>query len=299
MAKFRKFIIIMLIIGAVFWGISIALRGVSVGTVAERSNDVYTDENRIIVINSNEIEDFVPEDIKEDYSQYPYVNVDNLLSAEDKEELNAYIAKCEAKIGCDIFLLLGNSPYFTGDKDGDFDKQATWIENWVKENKPGWDQPDGNVVVYFDNWSAYSGDSHCYLYPFGEYADKLPAHEREAIIESVNEDVNDNPAGAYKRMARKVTLRMIGMGMIGAYWPVGISIAIAVIIALIFMIVQLCVNAGKVTVDKATYVKGGKAKVRLSHDTFISKHTTSRHIERSSGGGGGGGGGHGGSGGSH
>ncbi len=293
MAKFRKFIIIMLIIGAVFWGISIALRGISVGTVADRNNDVYTDESRILFIEAD------ADEVRSVNPEYQLRDVSTLLSATEKEELQTYIEKCEAKIGCDIFLIIGNSPYFTKTNDSDFDKQATWIENWVKENKPGWDQPDGNVVVYFDNWSAYSGDSHCYLYPFGKYADKLPAHERESIIDSVNEDVNDDPAGAYKRMARKVTLKMIGMGMIGAYWPIGISIAIALIIAIIFMIVQLCVNAGKVTVDKATYVKGGKAKVKLSHDTFISKHTTSRHIERSSGGGGGGGGGHGGSGGSH
>ena len=70
----------------------------------------------------------------------------------------------------------------------------------------------------------------------------------------------------------------------------------ALVIAIIYIIINWRSKLGDVTVNAGTYVEGGNGKFLTATDIFNHKTVTKHKIERSSGGGGGGGGSHGGGG---
>nr|MCR5654217.1 hypothetical protein [Lachnospiraceae bacterium] len=73
--------------------------------------------------------------------------------------------------------------------------------------------------------------------------------------------------------------------------PLLISLGVALLVAIIYVLVGVSHTKAKITTNDLTYVKAGTHVFHDRSDVFLSKHTTRRHIETSSGGGGGGGGG--------
>ena len=84
---------------------------------------------------------------------------------------------------------------------------------------------------------------------------------------------------------------MSNSGTVGSI-PFTYILGAAFIITFVYVIIGMVNNKGKKTTTANTYVEGGQPLFHDRRDIFVTKHTTSRHIERSSGGGGGGGGHH-------
>ena len=84
---------------------------------------------------------------------------------------------------------------------------------------------------------------------------------------------------------------MSNKGTVGSI-PTIYILGAAFIITLVYVIIGVVNNKGKKTTTANTYVAGGQPLFHDRRDIFVTKHTTTRHIDRSSGGGGGGGGGH-------
>lgn len=275
MEKFKKFIIIMLIISAVMFVIQFAIKNVVVGSIGPRSNSECTLTERVF-------------------------DEADVLTDDEEQELRELIAEQEAKIGCDIVLLLIYEEQFDYYNDYNYYKISDYLEQFYAENKLGWNGPGTDAVIYVDNWYGEPGYYQSYLYPFGSLADEWSYDMKTNLVDRICENTNYDKLGSYKKYVNGVVEYASGLNNINLHWPIGLSIGLALVITIIFTVWQLITNAGKRTTQATTYVNGGRPDYKVRQDIFLTKHTTRRRIESSGGGGGGGrSGGGGGAGGRH
>ena len=179
-------------------------------------------------------------------------------------------------------------------------------KKYMTDNRGTVTYAEGAGVIWVDNWFDLNGyaESAFLAYrgagnePFFDKAYTLYLAE-DTLLELEN-DVwaysNTNPYKSYRRMVNHLASDMVGFDLIEVHLPVAILFFLALVASLIFVLVNLKKKLGKKTTEKSTYVQGGKAQIVAQRDVLVSKHTTKRHIERSSSGGGGhsggGGGGH-------
>ncbi len=222
----------------------------------------------------------------------------NVLTDVQEEYLFQLLSEKEEMIGADIVLLIIREP----DID-DYYSIRDYAQSYYEENKFGWDQPNGDGMIYVDNWAT----GYCWLCTTGKVSEKLDDDTIQFIIKRVNETVNEDPYGAYETMIETASSEMQNFNLfhfrIGNIW----LLLIALVVAGIFAACNLIGNKGKATTDRSTYVPEGGVKINQRQDIFLRSHVTRRKIEtnhdsgRHGGGGGsiGGTGGHGGGGGRH
>lgn len=220
----------------------------------------------------------------------------NVLTDAQEEKLFHLLSEKEEIIGADIVLLTIREP----DID-DYYSIRDYAQNYYEENKFGWNQPNGDGMIYVDNWAT----GYCWLCTTGKVTKKLDNDTIQFIINQTNETVNEDPYGAYGTMIETAALEMQNLNLfhfrIGNIW----LLLIALVAAAIFAACNLMGNKGKMTTGRSTYVPEGGVKINQRQDIFLRSHVTRRKIEsdHDSGGQGGGSiggtGGHGGGGGRH
>lgn len=295
MKKFRNFMIVLCCIALILAVIPFAYEKLMLTARAaktpERQNTVCTTQKRVF-----------------DYA--------DVLTDAQERKLENKIAKKEKQLGLDIVIVtidedVGSDPY-----NASFNRTIKFAENFYEYFKFGYDghisepyagNSVGAGVIYVDNWydlngyaeSAFlayhgaSGDS------FFERAYQIYLNE-DNLLELENdvwEYSNTNPYRSYCRMLNHLTADMVGMNAIEFHMDDMWLFIVPFVVAGIFVLINLGKKLGKKTTDMGTYVKGGYGNLTGKQDVFISKHTTSRHIDTSGGGGSGGGGGGGGGGG--
>lgn len=219
----------------------------------------------------------------------------NVLTDDQEEKLFALIEEKEKMIGADIVLLTIREPEID-----DYYSIREYAQSFYEDNNFGWNQPNGDGIIYVDNWAT----GYCWLCTTGKAAEKLDDDTIQFIINQTNKTVNENPYGAYVTMIRTASEEMQNLNWfhfrIGNLW----LMFIALIVAVLFAGWNLIGNKGKVTTEKSTYVPQDGVKIHRKQDLFLRSYVTRRKIEKdhSSGEGGGsigGTSGHGGGGGRH
>lgn len=219
----------------------------------------------------------------------------DVLSGEEEASLRELIAKKEKIIGADIVLLTIREPSVN-----DFDAVRDYAQTFYEDNGFGWNQPNGDGVIFVDNWAT----GYCWMCTTGAVKETLDDSVAKYIVDRTTETVNRDAAGAYKTMVRLTVEEMQNLHIfhfhVKPYW---LALA-AMFITICFVVINWVKNKGEVTTDKSTYVPDGGIVVHRKEDRYLRSYVTRRKIERDhdSGGGGrsmGGTGGHGGAGGRH
>lgn len=204
------------------------------------------------------------------------------LTDEEEESLRELIAEREVQIGCDIVLVTIDDPSI----DSDY-AMMNYADDFYDERKYGFNAPWGAGALYLDNWA----NGYCWFSTCGIVEDRYSSQDIDNLIDEVCRTVNSDPYGAYRTYVESLSRKMSNKGTVGSI-PTIYILGAAFIITLVYVIIGVVNNKGKKTTTANTYVAGGQPLFHDRRDIFVTKHTTTRHIDRSSGGGGGGGGGH-------
>lgn len=225
------------------------------------------------------------------------------LTDSEEEKLEKLIAKREAQIGCDIVLVIINEPlreYAKAYEDvlGPLSEEEyvmVYADNFYDEYGFGYNKPYGDGCIFVDNWdrsdSVY-GYAYNWLSTSGRVEDRFSTGMISDVIDDVNELVNQDPYRAYKSYVNNIYRYMTGNGVGRFEIPFYAVILISAVVAVVYLVGKLRKNVGTRTTFGNTYVNGGKPKMNVMSDQFVSKNVTKRRIQTSSGGGGGGGGHH-------
>lgn len=196
------------------------------------------------------------------------------------EELQEIEAACQTDI---IFITLYDSD------NAYLDSVRALADSFSEDNGMGFDGPGGSAIVFIDNWSrGGDGGIHSWMSTTGKIRNKISEEEATEILNTLDEIESDDsdPYDVYSKIAKRIYRK-------GAALRMPYSLGTAVIVALVLSVVYVLINwnskLGDVTVNASTYLKGGKSTFNVKTDTFSHKTVTKRKIERSSSSGGGGG----------
>lgn len=281
---FRYFRIWFLVCGilVVMMGIVFVSENLKDNGSAERVNKVCTETERVF-----------------DYG--------DVLTEEEEQSLRELIAKREKQTHCDIVLVTMNESIEEYAKQYDpnaYGEEWAMIkaDNFYDEHGFGWNKyqesDDGDGVLLLDNWFRESdGKIHTWFSTSGIAMDKYSTGMIDHLLDEVYYYIEDDPYKAYEAYIETFYQDMTD-SFVDAESQKAVGIAaliIPLIVAVVFIILNLSGKEGKKTTSANTYVAGGgNAHFPVKRDMFLRKTTTKRHIERSSSGGGhsGGGGGH-------
>ena len=220
----------------------------------------------------------------------------DVLTDEEENKLRKQIAKYEKELEMDIVLVTLNesleeyarayNPYVSYDRF-----VMIYADNFYDEHKFGYDKPIGDGVLLLDNiYREEDGSVYTWMCTTGKAESRYTSAMIDHALDVFYENVDTNPYIAYKDFVDQVYADMSGAEQVPMPWYM--PIAMAAIVTIIFIIINLANRKGKKTTNQRSYVNGGQPRIRRREDVFLRKNVTSRTIETSSGGGGGGGGHH-------
>ncbi|MBR6237564.1 MAG: TPM domain-containing protein [Lachnospiraceae bacterium] len=212
------------------------------------------------------------------------------MSNEEEAALTEQLRKAEAACQTDIVFFIIDDP-----ANGYLDSVRRLADSFSEDNHMGYDYPGGSAIVFVDNWSrGGDGRIHSWMSTTGEIRSRISdsdATEMLNVLDELSDD--DDPYYVYSKLGKSVEKKGSKLRM---PYSMGAVLFVALVIAVIYIIINWRSKLGDVTVTSGTYLEDGKASFKVRTDTFNHKTVTKHKIERSSGGGGGGGGSHGGGG---
>ncbi|ETT60077.1 TPM domain-containing protein [Paenibacillus sp. FSL H8-0457] len=213
----------------------------------------------------------------------------NLLSPEERNELNAMANEYGAERETDFMILTVNSV--------PNDDYELWTENFYDEYAPGYDKPHGNTAILTIVMSARDGSRNVHLEGYYKAEKYLDSGRLTKIRSKITPDLS---SGNYKQAFEKyikTAHRYMGFEpdvnpdniVFNLWFQLGAAAAIGAI-AVGIMAYR---SGGRVTVNSRTYEDASTSGILNQQDRYIRTTVTKRKIERntSSGSGGGGGGG--------
>lgn len=223
------------------------------------------------------------------------------LTDEEEDLLRKKIARAEQETRCDIVVVTLNESLveYAAQYKSVIGSVPTskcvmvYADNFYDENMFGYDKPHGDGVLFLDNWYRESdGYVYSWMSTSGRAEDKYSSEMIDDLLDEALYDVEDDPYVAYATMVEIFVQDMTGKGAVDTILnPIYIPIA-AIVISLIFLLVNWSSKKGKRTTTNRTYVVGGNPVFRRREDRFLYKNVTKQKIESSSSSGGGGGGHH-------
>ncbi len=205
---------------------------------------------------------------------------DKLSDAEEKE-LRELISKREKQIGVDIVLVTLDESSLNTDA-----KMMEFADYFCIENKFGYNKAVGDAVIYVDNW--YNG--YVWMCTSGKAQARYSSAMIDNVIDKACAVVNRDPYKGYERYVNQVWMDMSTKLGLGNIITPGAIFIVALIVTVIYLIVNLSGRKGKRTTTAETYIaRDAQPALHNAQDIFVTKHVTRRRIESSSGGGGGGG----------
>ena len=223
------------------------------------------------------------------------------LTDEQESELDAYIAEVEEEIQCDIVVVTLNQTldnYSSVESD-----PSRWVQQYALHfadyYKLGYDKAGGNSIVFVDNLyrEPSTGSVYSWIQGSGYAYDKLQENASVLMDDSL-EGLTDSSSSEEYFSAYKRTVELVGAYCMGSASASMIKVyhvlILALIVAVVYVLVNLKSKVGDKTTTDTTYVHDGKPNMRVVRDQFTHKTVTKRKIERSEGGGSGGSGGGGG-----
>lgn len=224
----------------------------------------------------------------------------DVLTDAEEQELRESIAEAERNTGCDIVVVtleesLKEYAESYEDRIGavqPYQYTMVFADNFYDEGQFGYDAPYGDGVILVDNWYREAdGSVYSWMSTSGKAYEHYSSDMIDDTLNECLENVTENPAEAYETFVRLVDTEMSPTG--GMMIPMVVTV-IAVILAVILLVAVFAGSKkGENTVQKSTYVSGGRPDMKRKEDQFLHKTVTKRHIQTNTGSGGsGGGGGH-------
>lgn len=223
------------------------------------------------------------------------------LNDTEEEALREQIKEAEAATKCDIVIVTLNESLV--EYAAQYEDQIgsvpidqcvmVYADNFYDEHKFGYDEAHGDGVLFLDNWYRESdGWAYSWMSTSGSAEDKYSTAMIDDVIDSVVAKADANPYEAYSTFIKMFRNDVTGVSTGNTtldliLQPIWILV-IAVVIAVIFLIVNWSSKKGKKTTTGRTYVVGGNPTFRHREDRFLHKNVTKVKIERNSGSGGGG-----------
>lgn len=226
---------------------------------------------------------------------------DKLTDAEENA-LRSLIAEVETETQCDIVLVTLNESLV--EYAAQYEAQIgpvpisqcvmVYADNFYDEHMFGYNMPYGDGVLLLDNWYREAdGWVYNWLTTTGRAEDKYSTAMIDNVINDVNALVEDDPYAAYVSYVENVRRDMTGGSMsnssLGTVLQPHYILIAALVIAVVFLLVNWSSKKGKRTTTDRTYVVGGNPTFRRREDRFLYKNVTKHKIEKSSSSGGGGG----------
>ena len=270
MKKFRIFIIVMLVLSAILFGVYFIVWATYTSNIAtpERDNTLCDTDERI------------------------FDTADKLTESEETV-LRDKISKYEKKLGADIVIVLMNEDI--GGNNVSFEPITNYTVNFYQEHNFGWNSNKDGIIMVANYY-----DGFIWIESWGKLDEKYDDNLRQELCNNTLVDLKENPYDACMTFVKGVSRDMTKLGFIKIYWSEWVNFLIAGIVSIIFLLANTYRKPGKKTTDKSTYLKDGVVNILDKKDILISKKVTHHTINTGSGGsggGGGGGGGHSGSGG--
>lgn len=220
------------------------------------------------------------------------------LTDVEEDMLREEIAEAEVKTQCDIVVVtLDESLVEYAAQYEDIigpvaisECVMVYADNFYDENKFGYDEAHGDGVLFLDNWYRESdGRVHSWMSTSGRAEETYSSEMIDELLTDSLYYVEDDPYLAYSTMVEYFVIDMTGVSVADSFLnPLYIFIA-AIVIAVVFLIVNWSSKKGKRTTTDRTYVVGGNAAFRRREDRFLYKNVTKHKIEKNSSSGGGGG----------
>jgi len=215
------------------------------------------------------------------------------LSDADVKILDEHIAQIEEQTQCDIAVVTLNETL-----EGYYNTQASeWVmcfaDDFADNNNMGYDKAHGNSIVFVDNIyrEPSTGRVYSWISTSGLAMSKLSQSECSSIMDKALEDLSDYSSesdymDAYTRVVDLLPVYMKG-GNIAVFAsnckPVYV-IGAALLIAVIYVLVNWTTKAGSRTTSSTTYVANGRPNISVKRDVYLRKSVSKRKIESSSGG---------------
>ncbi len=221
------------------------------------------------------------------------------LTDEEEEWLENQIAESEAKIACDIVLVVIDEPvvekygYTTAtDRHWNY-SMMNYADDFYDQNNFGFDKVHGDGVLLLDNYymeGTSQSQAGSWLSTCGRVYERYSTDMIDEVLDDVYFRLESSSAyWAYSCYVTSITREMSYRFNI----PWFVVICAPLLIAGIFIATHLKIKEGSRTTGANTYVESNSIKYNERSDQLIDKIVTSRVISTSSSGGGGGrGGGH-------
>lgn len=222
----------------------------------------------------------------------------DVLTDEEEDRLREQIAERERQTSSDIVIVTLNESlkeYARNyDPYADYDEfTMIYADNFYDEGKFGYNKPVGDGVLLLDNiYREDDGHVYTWLCTTGKVEDRYSVSMIDSILDQFYEYVDTAPYRAYSEFVDRFYKDMTGNEELELPWYM--SPLAALIVTVIFVVVNLTTGKGRKTTNSKSYVNGGKPDIKRKEDIFLRKSVTSRTIDTSSSSGGGhsGGGGH-------
>lgn len=240
---------------------------------------------------------------------YDYAEV---LTNGEEEKLRELIAEAEAEICCDLVIVTMNQPVENlsaeemeeyGYRYNDWDNNMMdYADDFYDDNNYGYNMPGGDGAILVDNW--YAGQVGNWLSTSGEVYERFGWYEIDRVLDEVEDAYYESAYEAYRtyinEMVRLMGRESSGVKVYGngSRYLLG-AVFIPIVVAFVFVLVNMREKEGQVTTTASTYVENGKTRMNVIQDRFIRKTVSTRVIQSGSSGGGSGRSGGGGRGGSH
>lgn len=216
----------------------------------------------------------------------------DVLTDQQETDLEAYIARAEAKCHCDIVLVTINKPVEGPEIEGMGYRYDNWdynmrdlADDFYDNHKYGYNKSfEGDGVLLLDNW--YEGQAGSWLSTSGSVYEEMGTIEIDELLDDVYVYVENNPYKAYMEYVDYIENIMSPVNNVVILVMLApMCLLIAFVVALIFVISKLSNKEGKVTVVPSTYTDGNTV-YNVRADNYIRKHVTTRRIQTSSSSGG-------------
>lgn len=228
----------------------------------------------------------------------------DIFSKAEEEQLEEKIKEIEKNIGCHIVIVSINQPVEGYSAKSEYGYRYTdWEKNmrdladdFYDNNNFGYDKAHGDGVLLLTN--DYAGQKGTWLSTSGKAEKKLSSGDIDRILTTIDNvyysDENANyeaHVAGLKSLERNLKGSSSESEDIASIFYLS-AIAIPILIAGVYMAINIKTKEGKETTNMNTYVDANGTNIVESSDIFMHKTLTKRRIETNSGGGHGGGGHH-------
>jgi len=224
-------------------------------------------------------------------------NYANNLSDDRVAELEKIISEVEDQIGCDIAVITLNE---TLSYKGYDSQPAQWVmeyaDDFADQHMMGYDKAHGDSIVFIDNlYREDTGRVYSWISTSGRAMSTLTQSDCEGIMDEAlyyldDYSESDDYFDAYSKVVQMLPRYFkSSAGMLANYLKPLYIILAALIISVIYILINWSSTAGEKTTNSNTYVKNGKPLLKKRADLFLRKTVSKRKIETNSGSGGSGG----------